>query len=268
MKIVHLPYRPPYDWSMMHNFLAARLVASLEWKTDHSYGRTFRHGDAKGAFTAKHEPEKNRFEVELLFDDATTLELVCANIRRMLDLDTDSQAVDTFLKEALGPAFPFQSGTRLPGIWDIFEAGIRAILGQQISVKAAHTYCGQLVGALGEPVGKQKPDYKFFPTPEAIAASDLDFMKMPQAKKDTLRRFAAYLADDGNDHDPESWINLKGIGKWTVQYAQMRGQSHPDIYMGGDLGIIKMQDTLPDGFSDDDASPWRSYLTLQLWRQL
>ncbi|MEO1023599.1 MAG: AlkA N-terminal domain-containing protein, partial [Bacteroidota bacterium] len=189
---------------------------------------------------------------------------VVSNIRRILDLDRDIQVIDTVLKNALGRDFPFKEGTRLPGIWSPFEAGIRAILGQLISVKAAHRYCKQLVNELGESSGNTC----FFPLPGDIAASDLAFFKMPQSKKDTLIRFSAYMADEHNDHNPESWTQLKGIGRWTVHYAQMRGLSLPDVYMIGDLGVKKMQQALPDDFSPDDAAPWRSYLTLQLWRQL
>ncbi len=267
MTTVYFPYQPPYDWSMVHDFLAMRLVKTLEWETTSSYGRTFQTEGIKGAFTATHEPEYNRFAVELLVDDDAVLEPVCANIRRILDLDADSQAIDRCVQNVLGNDFPFLPGTRLPGIWNVFEAGIRAILGQQISVKAAHTYCEMIADTLGESMEKVKPGYKLFPTPKAIAENALSFMRMPQAKKDTLRRFASYMADHSKDQHPESWINLKGIGPWTVQYAQMRGESHSDIYMDGDLGVRKMQDHLPEGFSPDAASPWRSYLTLQFWRQ-
>lgn len=262
--MIYLPYRPPYDWAAIHEFLSKRLLEPMEWLTDDSYGRTIHHGKSKGSFTATHDPVKNKFKVELSLDDISGLKPVVDHIRRILDLDVDSMAVDEALKSALGPDFPYKNGTRIPGVWNIFEAGIRAILGQQISVKAAHRYCMQLVEALGEPVG----DHTLFPTPQSIAESDLSFLRIPQSKKDTLRRLSTYMANDGNDHDPQAWIGLKGIGPWTVQYAQIRGQSQPDIYMESDLGVIKIQDRLPKGFSPEMTAPWRSYLTLQCWRQL
>lgn len=262
--IIFLQYRPPYDWDMMQGFLSARLIPPMEWIGAQSYGRTITFGPAKGSFTAKHMALENGFEVEIDLDDISVLKPVIDHIRRILDLDTDVNAIDAVLRQTLGKDFPFLPGTRLPGIWTPFEAGIRAILGQQISVKAAHTYCAQLVEQLGDPFGT----HQLFPTPHSIAGSDLSFFRMPQSKKDTLRRFASYMADDNTDHDPEHWIALKGIGPWTIQYAQMRGQSQSDIYLASDLGVIKMQHTLPDGFSPPSAAPWRSYLTLQLWRQL
>lgn len=261
---IDLSYRPPYRWDVMQSFLRERLIAPLEWITLDAYGRTFQLGSAKGTFAAKHNAKENIFELEIDLDDITALRAVIDNVRRILDLDADTQAIDKMLRQALGPAFPFKSGSRLPGLWDVFEAGIRAILGQQISVKAAHTYCAQLVAELGEPLGAQY----VFPTPQAVANSDLSFLAMPRSKKETLRRFAAFMADEPEYENLEKWRSLKGIGPWTVQYAQLRGQSQPDIYMHSDLGILKMEKTLPNTFSAEAVAPWRSYLTLQFWRQL
>lgn len=248
----------------MHDFLSARCVDGLEWTEGNTYGRTFRYKGARGAFSAAHVADAHRFDVDVQIDDTSVLPAVVRNIRRIFDLDADQEAIRAALRRALGDDFPLHADVRLPGIWDLYEAGIRAILGQQISVKAAHRYCGQLVEALGEPL----EDRRLFPTPDAVAQSDLAFFRMPGAKKDTLRRFSEYMADDVNDHRPQAWIQLKGIGPWTVQYARMRGKSDPDIYLVGDLGVIKMREKLSGRFSPRYALPWRSYLTIHLWKQL
>ena len=262
--LLTLYYRPPYDWAYMQRFFMSRYIPSLEWVDEQSYGRTFNWSGTVGRFTAQHIEDKHRFDVSIEVDDVTHLKAIVHNIRRILDVDADSEAIETHLQQHVGAAIKLNTGLRLPGTWDMFEAGIRAILGQQISVVAARNLVSRLVESLGEPLGQQR----LFPSPSAIAHSDLEFFKMPGSRKQTLRNIAQHYIDHPSPNDPRPWLSLKGIGPWTVDYAQMRGLSDPDIYLGGDLGIKKMIKKSGSDFNPDLASPWRSYLTLQLWNQL
>jgi len=259
-----LYYRPPFDWSFMQNTLATRAVPELEWCAKDSYGRTFNWLSCTGSFTAVHVADKNMFEVEVELDNLKYLKPIINNIRRILDLDVDLQAVEKDLQSCLTAEFPFKTGIRLPGIWSMFEAGIRAILGQQISITAARN----LVSAMVATLGVQDGDKRLFPSPEAIANSELEFIKIPGSRKQTLRNLAQHYVSHENPNDAEQWLKLKGIGPWTVDYAQMRGLSQPDIFLGGDLGIKKALGKAGADFEDKQASPWRSYLTFQLWSQL
>jgi len=90
---------------------------------------------------------------------------------------------------------------------------------------------------------------------------------MPGARKQTLKSFAEYYIQNA-EATPDDWIQLKGIGPWTMNYAKFRGLSDPDIYLDGDVAVKKAARALPDSFSPDAVSPWRSYLTLHLWKQL
>lgn len=270
---LQLYYRPPYHWPFVRDFLKFRLIPELEWCDEQSYGRSFvwhdQGQDCYGSFTAEHMPQDNGFNIHIELDDASKLRPVVNNIRRILDLDVDIQGVDHNLKKQFKSAkvknsAAYEKGIRLPGIWNVFESGVRAILGQQVSVKAAHGLCATLVCELG----LHKDGKRFFPSPEAIAASDLDFLKMPGSRKDTLRNLANHFLQDANAEDPAGWIELKGIGPWTVEYAKMRGQSQPDIFLAKDLGVINAIKSLGLEIDPDSATPWRSYLTLQLWNQL
>jgi len=192
------------------------------------------------------------------------LKAIIYNIRRILDLDVDMQLVEQDIQSCFADNFIINSGIRLPGIWSLFEAGIRAILGQQISVVAARNLVESLVHALGEKVG----DKLLFPTPQAIASSELAFFKMPGSRKQTLRNLAQHYLDSETPNEPEQWLTLKGIGPWTVEYAKLRGLSDPDVFLGGDLGVKKAMVNLKPNFVLAQAAPWRSYLTFQLWSQL
>lgn len=258
-----LYYRPPYDWSNMQHFFMARFIPHIEWVERQSYGRTFEWLGCVGHFTAQHIDDKNRFDITLVLDDVTHLKSIVHNIRRILDLDVDIAAVEKSLQQHYDTLFPLKSGIRLPGAWSMFEAGIRAILGQQISIVAARNLVNQLVENLGQPVG----DKQLFPSPQSIAQSDLACLKIPLSRKQTLRNLAQHYIDHDNPNDSQPWLALKGIGPWTVGYARLRGLSDPDVFLGGDLGVKKTIEKSAHPFNPDLASPWRSYLTLQLWNQ-
>lgn len=263
---LQLAYRPPYAWQRVQAFLAQRLIDGMEWIGDDHYGRSFAWREARGHFTATHDPRRQRFLVALELDDLTAMKAVVATIRRVLDLDADTRAIEAHLAQAV-PGLALVEGLRLPGIWSQFEAGIRAILGQQVSIGAARRLVQTLVDQLGEPLpGPSGGQRRCFPEPANVAASDLAFLKMPGARRETLRRLAQWHLDNDDTRDASQWLALKGIGQWTVDYARMRGASHPDIWLGGDLGVKKALGEL-GGATPTDASPWRSYLTFQLWNR-
>jgi AraC family transcriptional regulator of adaptative response / DNA-3-methyladenine glycosylase II len=255
---VELAFRPPYNWQHMRDFLQLRAIPELEEISADSYARTFTLNGTKGWFCAKYIPAKQHFSVTVELDNVSMLKNVLQNIRRILDLDADIRIIQQQLETCGIDGEDLVVGLRIPGVWDVFEAGCRAILGQQISVKAAISLVTQLTQNLGQVSAK----HHYFPTPESIADSDLSFLKIPQSRRTTLRTFSASYAQS-KGQDPDSWLALKGIGPWTISYAKMRGLSIPDIWLGTDLIIKKQLEKHP--INTDDARPWRSYLTLQLW---
>ena len=258
-----LPFRPPYNWQALHGFLAKRLIQPIEWLTPTSYGRTFTYKSCRGRFDAEFVADKHHFRVQIDIDNTQYLQPVINNIRRVLDLDADTYLIEAHLSEHINNAFPLTKGLRLPGIWSSFEAGVRAVLGQQVSVAAAHNLVTNLVTQLGEKQHQQV----YFPEPEVLAHSDFAFFKMPQARKNALHNLAEFCAIHPKEDDLDQWLTLKGIGPWTVNYAKLRGQSQPDILLDGDLGVKKAQ-AAASSFESANCAPFRSYLTFQLWQQL
>ena len=267
---IELPvfYRPPYNWQQFQRFLSRRFLLGLEWVNDTSYGRSFTWDGSEhlsyGKFTAHHRPEKNGFLLNLEIDRLEDLRPVIANIRRLLDLDANTQLIEQQLNKA-APKLQLCKGLRLPGTWDSFEAGIRAILGQQISVQAAKQHMETLLQHYGQTVNGQV----YFPTAKSLANASLEEFKMPGARKQCLRDFSSYYCGQAPwSLDTQDWAAIKGIGPWTINYASLRGQSQPDILLDGDLGVKKALDKFGIHIDCDAAGPWRSYLTLQLWEQL
>lgn len=267
-----LSYRPPYAWSQLKNFLKHRAISPIEWLDDNSYGRSFNwpssntgetHKNIYGQFTATHNAEKNGFEVNISINNITYLMPVVRNIRRILDLDAAIDNIDERIESINGFNGKICSGLRLPGTWNLFEAGVRAILGQQISVAGAL----KLVATLVEHYGKKEGDLTLFPTPSDLLNKDLSELKMPASRRVTLLNLANFM-DENPQKPPDEWIQLKGIGPWTIDYVKMRGLSNPNIWLGGDLGIKKAINQQGDTFNPEDASPWQSYLTFQVWNLL
>jgi AraC family transcriptional regulator of adaptative response / DNA-3-methyladenine glycosylase II len=261
---LQLSYRPPYAWEFVRDFFKARLIPGLEWCDEKSYGRHFNWGDLQGSFTAEHIEHGNLFNISIDISDASQLRAVVNNIRRLLDLDVDIQSVDSCLAEQFTDTDVYTEGARIPGVWNVFEAGVRAILGQQISVKAAHTLCKTLIHELGV----QAENKLFFPTPKSLSESALAFLKVPASRKNTLKNFAQHFLDAPDPEICSDWIDIKGIGPWTIAYAKLRGQSEPDIFLATDIGVINATQSLKQTIDPEATKPWRSYLTLQLWNQL
>ncbi|MCY7294997.1 DNA-3-methyladenine glycosylase 2 family protein [Alteromonas sp. a30] len=260
---ITIPCRAPYNWPQVRDFLALRAISGVEEVTESYYSRHFElsenNVDCRGFFFAEYQATSQSFNVNIQLDTPSSLGAVLRNIKRMLDTDTDSQLIANHMIRAGLSENQIVEGLRLPGVWDVFEAGVRAIMGQQVSIKAATKHVCHLVENCAHEVNGQL----YFPRPSDILASDLSFLKMPQARKQTLHNLAQYVSENGRQSDPENWLPLKGIGPWTVAYAKMRGLSDPDIWLSTDLIVKKQREKHP--INDEHVIPWRSYLTFQLW---
>jgi AraC family transcriptional regulator of adaptative response / DNA-3-methyladenine glycosylase II len=258
---LRLAFRPPFNWQHMQAFLALRAIQGVETVSENCYSRTFIIGEDKGWFRVSTVHNKHYLKVEINLPHIEKLTTVLNNIERVFDLSADSKTIQTQLLKSGVPEDKIVIGLRIPGVWDVFEAGCRAILGQQISVKAAIN----LLSLLTKELGETKGDNVYFVTAKALVNSDLSFLKIPNSRKQTLRLFAQYFLDKIDSPDPSlnNWLNIKGIGPWTVAYAKLRGQSCPDIWLNTDLIVKKQLASI--NIDAELAKPWRSYLTFQLW---
>lgn len=281
---VVLSYRPPYNWAGVREFYRTRRIAGLEVVTDNSYSRSFSYQDCQGVFTATHLPNKNSFRIELSLTQAQHTLAIIQRIRRLLDLDADAVAITTQLEQIPLLSALDSRGLRLPGMWSCFEAGVRAILGQQVSVQAAHKLVTRLLVELGKPLSTMattaEVPHLLFPEPAAVAESSLEFLAMPDKRRQALRKLAEYMLKNGVDSGPvidgityDDWLAIPGIGPWTVQYTAFR-MGHPDIFLAADLGVknalkkLSGNKTKQPVFDADTLSPWGSYATLLLWQSL
>ncbi|SNY53987.1 DNA-3-methyladenine glycosylase II [Arsukibacterium tuosuense] len=258
-----LSYRPPMAWDDMLAFWQARTLTGIDWVEGQRYGRTFNYLQHTGWFEVQPKTACSLL-LTLHWPGRHGLSGLVQHLRRVLDLDANMLQIEQQL--ASHPLFSsgLIHGLRIPGLWNSWEAGVRAILGQQVSVAGARTQLNRLVQALGVTVAEQK---RLFPTPQAVLASDLAMIKVPALRRQTLHDLAAFVLAEP-DAAPERWLSIKGIGPWTVNYARMRGLGDSDIWLAGDLGVQRaLARTENAAANTDNLAPWRSYATFQLWFQ-
>lgn len=262
---VKVPISSHYNWPLVRNFLARRAIPSIEEVSESSYEKCFRWKDAKGRFKATYEAHTNHFDVAIQSNDYSDLRAIINNIKRVLDTETDFDLIQSALLASGIEKNTIVPGLRVPGVWDVFEAGCRAILGQQVSVTAAVNAVSLLAEKLGQQEVNGDDLNRYFPLPQAVADSDLAFLKMPNSRRQALRSFAEYMSLSKQPEQLDQWLDIKGIGPWTINYAKMRGLSEPDIWLDGDLVVKKRIEDR--GIQAEKAAPWRSYLTLQMWSE-
>jgi AraC family transcriptional regulator of adaptative response / DNA-3-methyladenine glycosylase II len=212
---------------------------------------------------------------------------VVERVRRVFDLGADPLPIAARLgrSPALRAAVRRRPGLRVPGAWDPFEVAVRAILGQQVSVKGATTLAGRLAERWGEPVrdaGSPGP-HLLFPAAGVLARARVERIGLPGARARAIRGLAARVADGSL---PLAWgecaedterrlVAIPGIGDWTAQYVALRALGEPDVFLPGDLGVRRaLADADGKMPSPRDAAaraeawrPWRSYAVLHLWFQ-
>ncbi len=275
---IRLAVRKPFASHDVLSFIGERAIPGVESWDGATYRRSI---DLPGGvvvieLVADHDHVAARLELSSWSD----LGVAAQRIRRLLDLDSDPAAVDAALGSDPGlvglvAAVP---GRRAPASVDPYETAIRAVVGQQVSVAGARTVAGRIVQAVGrtlvEPLGEIT---HVFPQPDELAAAPDAAFSMPGARRDTIRRVAAAIADGNVELDAGSepavahrqLLALKGIGPWTADYVVMRGLGHPDTFLTNDLGVRHALDHL--GVDAGDASrwaPWRSYAVHHLWASL
>jgi AraC family transcriptional regulator of adaptative response / DNA-3-methyladenine glycosylase II len=245
-----LCYRPPYDWAAMTDFLRVRLYPGMETFVAGTYQRGLTI-NGQIALVAVSQGRGDWLDVQVKLQDLTLLPKVIARVRDAFDLAADPDAIGAYLlqDEDLAHLVVRRPGLRVPGAFDPFEVAIRAILGQQITVTAAIRLGATLVSHIGGALPSQWVQEaglsRLFPTAEAILASSLDFLAMPQSRVRCLKAFcAAYLAEPDflGGETPAVVSRLRavsGIGPWTSSYIALRALRDPDAFPAGDVALAR-----------------------------
>lgn len=288
---LRLAYREPYEYDRLLGFFRARELAGVEVIDGKSYSRTARIAGSDGAVYVgwlRVENDSARHCLRLVASESLlpVVSQLIARVRRQFDLDCDPSEVHAGL-EPLDTLVPGANvaGTRVPGAFDSFEIAVRAVLGQQVSVKAANKLAARIVERFGAPVATDVEGLGFlFPSagdflamgPIEDALGELGVIK---TRSRTIRALAELAVAGGLDLNPAAdvagqmrkLLAVKGIGVWSQNYIAMRTLGYTDAFLEADIGIKR---ALPELSAEERAAavepcrPWRAYANVCLWNSL
>lgn len=164
---------------------------------------------------------------------------------------------------------------------DAYGALLRAIVGQQLSTKAARTIYNRILDLFGGST----------PSPEQLleaSEEDLRGAGLSGRKVEYVRDLAHHVLDgeleldrldDLSDEEAiEEIVAVRGLGRWTAEMFLLFHLGRPDVISGGDLGIRKAIQ-IEYGFEEmptptqveeigETWKPHRSLASLYLWESL
>lgn len=285
---LRLPFRPPFDWQALAGFLALRAIPGVERVSNDGYARSFRLGDAAGIVEVAPAPGENHLVAAIRLSGPAAIIRLSERLRLLFDLSADPERIAAQLVRdpALRSRLRAHPGLRVPGAWDGFELAVRAILGQQVSVRGATTLAGRIARVYGDPLPAAcHPDdedapTRLFPPAEALVDLDPAAVGLTRARAAAIRGVARAVAGGDLDLDASPGLEetverlaaLPGVGDWTAQYIAMRALHEPDAFPASDLGLRKAlgaggrpASTLETASRAESWRPWRAYAALHLW---
>jgi AraC family transcriptional regulator of adaptative response / DNA-3-methyladenine glycosylase II len=173
-------------------------------------------------------------------------------------------------------------GLRVAGAFDGFELAVRAILGQQVSVKGATTLAGRWAQAFGTPIATPYPMLNRL-TPGAtqmaeVSGEQIAALGIVGARARCLSLLAPAVLEKrvmltfapNVEEQIEALMRLPGIGPWTAQYIAMRALHWPDAFPSGDLMLMRAANANQKQLKQlaEKWRPWRAYATHYLWQTL
>jgi AraC family transcriptional regulator of adaptative response / DNA-3-methyladenine glycosylase II len=281
---IRLYYRPPYDWDGMLQFLDDHRIKGVERIANNTYYRTVAIGSYTGWIAVRHDAATQALQVEFTRSLIAVLPVLLNRVRILFDLDARPDIINAHLATdpVLHDDIQACPGLRVPGCFDRFELAVRAIMGQQITVKAATTLSGRFAQAFGRNIKTPFPDLdRLTPTSARIAKSSVDAIAslgiISNRTKSIIALAKAFqsgaVALDSGLHPNIIVLQLTalpGIGPWTADYIAMRALNWPDVFLKDDIAVRKNLGGISPRAAEALShvwSPWRSYAVMHIWRK-
>jgi AraC family transcriptional regulator of adaptative response / DNA-3-methyladenine glycosylase II len=289
---LRLAYRPPLQREHLWDFLQSRSLPGVElWTgegTQAQLHRTVRwHPKASsqapltGWIVVGWATDSPHVQLQTSASLLPVLPELVAQVRQWLDLDADPAAVHA----VLGPHFARAHGIRIPGGLDSFELAVRAVLGQQITVKAARTLGDRLVQALGQPCQTPWPELnRLFPDAASLAREEnaalMGSLGIVRQRQRAIQALAQAVDNGQLPLTPGSDVcatlsalqALPGIGPWTAHYLAMRTLHWEDAWPVQDVALqnalgvrAEAKPTQVLAHMGQAWQPFRSYALLAAW---
>lgn len=285
--VLRLPYYEPYDWETILNFFRYRAIPGVEYVSESAYRRIVR--TEGGAAEIEVRNADGHLEAAVRGIEPRHLFPLVQTLREVFDTDAPIADIAAVLRKdaLLRRLLRLHPGIRVPGAFDRFEHIVRAILGQQVSVRAATTIAGRLALRYGDPAPESLQVTgeltHLFPAPERLVRARMEALGITKSRAATIRRVAGAVVARRLDLDPSvpsadfvaGFTSLRGIGPWTAEYTLLRAMKDPDAFPASDLGVIKAMSPGNDvrlsareiEARADAWRPWRAYAALLLWQR-
>jgi AraC family transcriptional regulator of adaptative response / DNA-3-methyladenine glycosylase II len=278
-----LAYRPPFDWEALLRFLRGRAIAGVEVIDCGKYQRTVAIGQdseqRQGWIQISQILQQNKIQVELSASLIAVILPILTRVKALFDLAADPGLIASHL----GNLATHSPGLRIPGAFNGFEVMVRAILGQQVTIKAATTLMGRLATTFGTSIQTPIAGLTHItPSPQQIAQlSEQDFTPLGiiRSRAQSILAIARAIAGGhlslSTHQEIEAVIaqlkTLPGIGDWTAHYIAMRVFAYPDAFPHGDLWLrraLKVEKPNEVLQIAESWRPWRAYAAMHLWKSL
>ncbi len=275
-----LTYRPPLAWDALLAFLGARAAPVAECVFEGGYARTLSIDGHAGVIRVTRPRAEGVLQLEVTASLLPVLLAVVARVRHLFDLDAEPDKIAKHLSSA-GLVMK-ERGLRVPGAGDGFELAVRAILGQQVTVKGATTLMSRFTNAYGEALVTDHPLLtRLAATADRVASatiSSIAAIGIPKARAATIHTLAALVASGTVSIEPavdvraltRQLLEVPGIGPWTAEYIVMRAVHWPDAFPASDLVLRRNAGNLTPSELVRAAAkwhPWRAYAAMHLWRR-
>lgn len=287
-----LGYRPPYRWTELLNFLRTRMIPGVENITESSFSRSLVYKNTDDAsdtnkITGEIKVTNNEKKNQLNIAVSSSLLKHLAKVLSQAELVFDTRAQPELIAENLmaggipGDFAKNGMGLRVPGSFAGFELAVRAILGQQITVKAAITLSRRFCDRFCQPYQGLQPELSRLPvSPDTIAGATVDeiaSLGIIARRAQAIIDVAQLVCSEQLRLEPganatkviEQLQTIKGIGPWTANYIALRSLAWPDAFPKEDVVLRKALGNVSAKQADTQSlpwQPWRSYACLYLWK--
>jgi AraC family transcriptional regulator of adaptative response / DNA-3-methyladenine glycosylase II len=284
--VVHLPYRPPFDWPSLLEFLKSRATPGVESVEHEIYRRTVEIGGVAGAIEVRHDARHARLSMRVLLPGCDRLMQVVQRARRLFDLGADAVHIGSYLARdaRLAVMVMARSGLRVPGAWDGFELAVLAILGQKLDEGEQSSIIGDLVGTFGRALDVPAPGLThLFPQPGILAEADLESIGVSAPQANAIHALskavlAGTIAFDSANGAWDAAMQLHALLRLedeTAAYISMRALGDPDAFSSTSVAFRKAVAAHRNPVAAAEVlrifeayRPWRAYAAMHFWTSM
>jgi AraC family transcriptional regulator of adaptative response / DNA-3-methyladenine glycosylase II len=264
--VIRLAYRPPFHWPGLLTFFAGRAIPGVESVQCSAYRRTIEIDGVAGAIEVSQNAAERELLVNIELLRYEPLMEVVERVRRIFDMAADPFQISRQLSRdrVLNPLLSAMPGLRVPGIWDGFEAAVRAILGERLAEQVPSVALARLARTFGRPVKTSIPGLThLFPSPQDLVEADIGAARIRAEAASSIRALARAMLK--GDLTFEASMNLQdaiarvrrvsGISRPMAEYIAMRAFGEPDAFPVSRAKVPQ---------ATECWRPWRAYAAMYL----